>query len=225
MEASRESSSPGARQAMSRLCELYWPPLYAYARRQGQSVDEAQDLTQGFFARFLEKHDVKAADPLRGKFRSFLLTSFKHFMANERDRQRTKKRGGDQIVLSLEFDTAEARYKAEPTDRLTPEALFERQWALGILERAMTALSSEAAAAGKGRLFDAAKDLLSGERDKGAYAQLASTLGMSEGAVRVTIHRLRRRLRELLRAEIAITVERDSEIDEEIRFLTAVLQP
>src|SRR5688572_10379401 len=124
-------STPASRAALAELCELYWPPLYSYARRQGHSVEQAQDLTQAFFARLLEKRYVEAADPQRGRFRSFLLASFKHFIANERDREQAQKRGGGQAPLSLEFETAEARYTAEPRDTLTPEALFERQWAAG----------------------------------------------------------------------------------------------
>src|SRR5688572_28974885 len=124
-------ATPASRAALAELCELYWPPLYSYARRQGHSIEQAQDLTQAFFARLLEKRDVQAANPQRGRFRSFLLASFKHFVANERDREHAQKRGGGYLPVVLEFETVEARYAAEPTHSLTPEELFERQWAIG----------------------------------------------------------------------------------------------
>ena len=222
MAASREPS-PGAQEALAELCQRYWPPLYAYARRNGYSVEQAQDLTQGFFVRFLEKHTVRAADPARGRFRSFLIASFKHFLANERHRERAQKRGGGQVPLSLEFERAEARYTAEPRDVLTPEALFERQWALGVIERVQTVLAAESADAGKGAAFERLKGYLVGEREPGGYAEIARALGTTEGAIKVTAHRLRRRFRELLRSEIAATVSEDSEIDAELNHLMSVL--
>ena len=222
MAASR-ASAPGWHEALSQLCELYWPPLYSYARRHGYSVEEAQDLTQAFFARFLEKRDVQAADPQRGRFRSFLLTSFKHFVANEHDRERAKKRGGGQVPIALEVETAEARYAAEPPDTLTPEALFERQWALGVIDRAMAVLRADLVKAGKEATFEHLKGLLIGEKEEGGYAEIARTLGTTEGAIKVTVHRLRRRFRDQLRVEIGATVSDDSEIDDEIRYLIAVL--
>ncbi len=221
MAATRTATS-GSRDALSQLCELYWPPLYSYARRRGSSVEHAQDLTQAFFARFLEKHDVRAADPQRGRFRSFLLSSFKHFIANEYDRERTKKRGGDYVTVPLEFDAAEARYVAEPADTLTPEDVFERQWARNVLDRAVAALRADLVKSGKENLFDGLQGFLIGEKDQG-YAEAAKALGMTEGAVKVTVHRLRRRLRDLLRAEIAVTVSDDSEIDDEIRYLMTIV--
>ena len=222
MAASREPSAD-AEEALEELCERYWSPLYAYARRNGCSVEEAQDLTQGFFARFLEKQAVRAADPARGRFRSFLLGSFKNFLANERERERAGKRGGGQIPLSLEFEREEARYTAEPRDLLTPEALFERQWALSVIDRAQTMLAAETARAGKQAAFERLKMYLVGEREPGGYAEIARALGMTEGAVKVTVHRLRRRFRELLRSEIAATVSDDSETDAELEYLMAVL--
>ena len=222
LKASR-ASTPASRQALAELCERYWPPLYSYARRQGHSVDQAQDLTQAFFTRFLEKRDVQAADPQRGRFRSFLLTSFKHFIANEHDRERAKKRGGGQLPIALEVETAEARYAAEPPDKLTPEALFERQWALGVLDRAMAMLRADLVKAGKETTFEHLKGFLIGEKEQGGYAEIARSLGTTEGAIKVTVHRLRRRFRDLLRVEIGATVSDDSEIDEEIRYLIAVL--
>ena len=216
-------STPGSQAALAELCELYWPPLYAYARRQGDSVEQAQDLTQAFFARLLEKRYVQAADPQRGRFRSFLLASFKHFVANERDHERAQKRGGGQLPLALEFDAAEARYAAEPAETLTPEALFERQWALGVIDRVLAALGAECAKAGKKATFDHVKDLLVGERSACGYAAIADALGTTEGAIKVTVHRLRRRFRHLLRVEIGATVSDDSEINDEIRYLFAAL--
>jgi len=222
MKASR-ASAPGSREALSQLCELYWPPLYGFARRQGYSVEQAQDLTQAFFARFLEKQDVQDADPARGRFRSFLLGSFKHFLANEYDRERAKKRGGDQVKIALEVDSAEARFAAEPADDLTPEALFERQWALGVIDRVMDALRADLMKSGKEATFDELKGLLVGEKEQGGYAAIARTLGTSEGAIKVTVHRLRQKFRERLRAEIAATVADDAEIEDEIRYLMAIL--
>jgi RNA polymerase sigma factor (sigma-70 family) len=221
--AAGREAAPGSREALSELCELYWPPLYSYARRRGNSVEQAQDLTQAFFARFLEKHDVQAADPKRGKFRSFLLTSFKHFLANEYDRERAKKRGGSQVLIALDVETAEARYAADQPGTLTPEALFERQWALGLVDRAMAALSADLIASGKAATYNELKGLLIGEKEEGGYAKIAQALGSTEGAVKVTVHRLRRKFRARLRAEIMATVSDDAEIEEELRYLIAVL--
>ena len=222
LTASRDST-PASCQALAELCERYWPPLYSYARRRGYSVDQAQDLTQAFFARFLEKRDVQAADPRRGRFRSFLLASFKHFIANEHDRERAQKRGGGQWPIALEVDTAEARYAAEPPDNLTPEALFERQWALGVIDRVMAMLRADLVKAGKEATFDHLKGFLIGEKEEGGYSHIARRLGTTEGAIKVTVHRLRRRFRDGLRTEIAATVSDDSEIDDEIRYLIDVL--
>ena len=215
--------SPASRTALSELCGLYWQPLYGYARRQGYSVEQAQDLTQAFFTRLLEKQFVRAADPNRGRFRSFLLASFKHFAANEHDRERALKRGGDRLIVPLEFEEAEKRLSFEPRDPLTPEVLFEQDWARGVLSRAVAALGAECAASGKAKLFEHVKDSLTGEKPPGGHAALARTLDVTEGALKVTIHRLRRRLRAILRAEIAATVSEESEIDDEIRHLIAVL--
>jgi RNA polymerase sigma factor (sigma-70 family) len=221
--AAGRDAAPGSREALSELCELYWPPLYSYARRQGNSVEQAQDLTQAFFARFLEKHDVQTADPKRGKFRSFLLTSFKHFLANEYDRERAKKRGGSHVLIALDVETAEARYAAEQPGTLTPEELFEREWALGVVDRAMAALGADLIASGKAATFHELRGLLMGEKEEGGYAKIAQALGSTEGAVKVTVHRLRRKFRARLRAEIRNTVSDDGEIEEEVRYLIAVL--
>jgi RNA polymerase sigma-70 factor (ECF subfamily) len=221
--AAKAEATPAARDALESLCELYWPPLYSYARRLGYSVEHAQDVTQAFFARFLEKRDVRAADPARGRFRSFLLASFKHFLSNERDRERTLKRGGGHIRVGLEVETAEALYASQLADKPTPESLFERHWALGVIDRGLARLHDECVAAGKAETFKHLQGFLVGEKSPGGYATVAQTLGTTEGSIKVTVHRLRRRLRELLKEEIAPTVSDDSEIEEEVRHLIAVL--
>jgi len=221
--AAGRDSTAGSRAALSELCELYWRPVYAFARRQGYEVHDAEDLTQAFFARLLEKHVVQAADPQRGRFRSFLLASFKHFVANERDRAHAQKRGSGQVMIGLDFESAEARYSAEPVETLTPEAVFERQWALAVLDRVLATLREECVNAGKTEVFDRVRDLLGGDRSPGGYAAIAESLGTTEGAVKVNVHRLRRRYRDLLRAEIEATVSDSSEIDEEITFLMSAI--
>ena len=175
--AAGRDSTAGSRAALSELCELYWRPVYAFARRQGYEVHDAEDLTQAFFARLLEKHVVQAADPHRGRFRSFLLASFKHFVANERDRAHAQKRGSGQVMIGLDFESAEARYSAEPVETLTPEAVFERQWALAVLDRVLTTLRDECVNAGKTEIFDRVRDLLAGDRSPGGYAAIAESLG------------------------------------------------
>jgi RNA polymerase sigma factor (sigma-70 family) len=221
--AARSASVPEARDALAALCELYWSPLYSYARRCGCSVDEAQDLTQGFFAFFIERGDVSAADPRRGRFRSFLLTAFKHFMSNERDRQHALKRGGGHQLLSFDVDAIESRYAADVTKDISPESVFERNWARGVIDRSLAMLRAECEEAGKATLFAHLQTFLVGEKSAGGYAGVAESLGTSEGAIKVTVHRLRRRMRELLKSEIALTVSEDSEIDEELRYLMHVL--
>ena len=222
LAAGREPTT-GSRAAFSELCELYWSPIYAFARRQGYEVHEAEDLTQAFFTRLLEKHVVQAADPQRGRFRSFLLASFKNFVANERDREHAQKRGSGQVIVGLDFESAEARYSAEPVETLTPDAVFERQWALGVLDRVLVHLRDECRQAGKVELFDQVRDLLGGDRGPGGYAAIARSLGTTEGAVKVNVHRLRRRYGDLLRASIEATVSDPSEVDDEIAYLMAAI--
>jgi RNA polymerase sigma-70 factor (ECF subfamily) len=221
--AAGRRSSPQSSAALATLCENYWYPLYAYVRRRGHEAHEAEDFTQAFFARLLEKNDLTAADPGRGRFRSFLLTSLKHFLANEWDRHRAQKRGGGRSVLSIDFGTAEERYRAEPAHDLTPEKIFERRWALVLLENVLARLHGESAQAGKADSFDYLKGFLTGEQSAGTYGQLAAELNTSEGALKVAVHRLRRRYRELLRAEIEETVADPQEIDQEIRDLFSAL--
>lgn len=211
------------RQALETLCRTYWFPLYAYLRRHGNDSHRAEEYTQAFFARLLEKHSVRLADPKRGKFRSFLLTSLKHFLADERDYDRAQKRGGGRKVLSLNFENAESQYALEPADRLSPEKLFERSWALTVLGRTMVRLQAEATIAKKRKLFDHLKVYLTAKKNSVPYRDVAAELGMTEGAVKVAVHRLRRRYRELLRDEIAQTVSTEDEIDQEIRDLFAAL--
>lgn len=225
VRAAGRPASQHYQQALGTLCQTYWFPLYAYLRRQGYDTHQAEEYTQAFFARLLEKHDLRLADPKRGKFRSFLLAALKHFLANERDRAQAKKRGGGRKVLSLDFETAESQYALEPGHQLSPEKLFERSWALTVLERTMTRLQAESAGAKKRKAFDLLKVYLTGERSSASYRDVAAKLDMTEGAVKVAVHRLRRRYRELLRDEIAQTVTAEDQIDEEIRDLFAALTP
>lgn len=222
MAAARESAS-GSREALEELCSRYWPPLYSFARRRGYTIEESQDLTQSFFARFLEKRSFGAADRRRGRFRSFLLASFKHFLANEWDRGRAQKRGGGAAPIPIETDVAEGFYALHPVDAETPDVVYERQWAAGVLERATAALKTECTGAGREALFECLQDYLQGETARGGYATAARVLGMTEGSIKVTVHRLRRRYRDLLRAEVATTVDDDAEIEDEIGYLIAVL--
>lgn len=217
--AARGTGEPEARRALEELCTLYWYPLYAFARRRGHDVEEAQDLVQGFFARFLARDALARVAPGRGRFRSFLLACLRNHIADERDRARAKRRGGGIAPLSLDFEDAEGRYIREPATGLTPEHLYERRWALALLERVLLRLEADYAEAGKTPLFEALRSHLAGDSDRAPHAELAATLGMGEGAVRVALHRLRRRYRERLRAEIAETVETPEEVDDEIRHL------
>lgn len=223
--AARGEDSSAAHQALARLCEAYWYPLYAYIRRRGHAPDEAQDLTQEFFARLLEQDFLGSADPARGRFRAFLLAACKHFLANERDRACAQKRGGGRAMASLDLDNAEGRYGREPAHELTPDRLFERRWALTLLDRALGRLREECTAKGKGETFDRLRVFLAGDRGAPSHGQVAGELGMTAGAVKVAVHRLRQRYRELLREEIGQTVEGPDQIDEEVRELFAALAP
>jgi len=215
---------PGAaRSALSLLCEGYWYPLYAFLRRRGSDREEARDLTQGFFADLLERGDLGTADPERGRFRSFLLASLKHFAANEHDRERALKRGGDRLRLSLDFEAAEGRYRLEPTDNRTPESLFEAHWARELLDRVVDGLRQEFVEEGKRELFDRLVPCLAGDAEAQPYAEISRALGMSEGAVKVAAHRLRSRFRASLRSEIAQTVVDPGDVEDEIRSLFSAL--
>jgi RNA polymerase sigma-70 factor (ECF subfamily) len=221
--AAGKSSSPQHKQALGTLCQTYWFPLYAYLRRHGYNTNEAADYTQAFFTQMLEKHYLKKIKPSPGKFRSFLLASLKHFVANEHDRARAKKRGGGRTLLSLDFENAENQYALEPADHLSPEKLFEKSWALTVLKRTMDRLEAELAGKNKQKLFDHLRVYLAAEASSVPFREVATELGMTEGAVRVAVHRLRRRCRELLREEIAQTVASEDQIDEEIRGLFSAL--
>ena len=212
-----------ARAALEQLCRHYWQPLYAYVRRSGYSREQAEDLTQEFFARLLAQNSVARADPARGRFRSFLLASLKHFLANEWEKAHARKRGGGAQILSLEFDTAETYclQPAAPGD--TPDRAYDRQWGVALLAVVLQRLHKEYADTGREGLFLGLKDTLSGGRAEIAYRELGAGLELSEGAVRVAAHRLRRRYRELLREEIANTVAGPGDIEEELKQLFAAL--
>lgn len=220
--AAADPADPQTRAALAALCTAYWYPVYGYVRRQGHPHHAAQDLTQAFFARLLEKNDLAAADQTRGRFRSFLLAACRHFLLNERDKEAAKKRGGGRHRLALDFADADGRFSREPATEETPERAFDRQWALGLLARAVAELRAEYVESGRGKLFDALKDVLVGGAEVG-YAELAGQLGMTEGAVKVAVHRLRQRYRDRLRAAIADTVSSADEIDDEVRDLFAAL--
>jgi len=221
--AAGRSSSPQHKQALETLCRSYWFPLYAYLRRRGYETQQAEDHVQGFFAHILEKHDLSSADPEYGKFRSFLLIRLKSFVSDERARAKAKKRGGGRKIVSLGFQDAESQYALEPVDDLSPEMLFEKSWALTVLERTMDRLEAEFAAKNKQKLFDHLKIYLTTEKDVIPYENMAADLEMTEGSVRVAVHRLRRRYRELLRDEIAQTIATEDQIDEEMGYLFTAL--
>ena len=217
------SAPAEVRAALSELCAAYWPPLYAFARRRGSPPDEAADLVQDFFARLLEKGDLAAADPQRGRFRAWLLTAFKHHASNVRDRERAQKRGGGRAPLSLDAAEAEQRFGPQLTDSRTPEAEFERRWALLVLDRALERLAVEQRRAGKARELDELRPFLVAGEEGAPYAEIAERLGRSEGAVKVAVHRLRRRYGELLREEVAGTLADEREVEEEIGALLRAL--
>jgi RNA polymerase sigma factor (sigma-70 family) len=210
-------------EALATLCRTYWYALYAYVRRFGYDADQAADLVQGFFLRLLDGQGLTLVRPERGRFRSFLLASLKHFMIGEHDRAHATKRGGGVPPLDLDVTVAEGRYALESRDDLDPERLYERRWALTIVQQARVRLRSACARSGKGRIYDQLQDYITGEADDVPCREAAAALGMSEGAVRVAIHRLRRKLRDLVREEIAHTVQDPAAVDEELRFLLRTL--
>ena len=214
--------TPSAEEALAVLCRAYWYPLYAFVRRRGYGAEDAQDLTQGFFARLLEKDGLASVDRAKGRFRSFLLAAMQHFLANEWDRQQAQKRGGGIVLISIDDAEAERRYHNEPAEQITAEQLFDRRWALTLVDQVLARLGQEMADAGKAAQFDALKFCLTGERGA-AYAEIAGRLRTTEGALKVAIHRLRDRYRTLLRAEIAETVGSDADVDDELRQLFSAL--
>jgi RNA polymerase sigma factor (sigma-70 family) len=217
------TDTTSARDALAKLCQSYWYPLYAYVRRRGSSPQDAEDLTQEFFARFLEHNWVERADREKGRFRTFLLSALSHFLADEWDKARAQKRGGGVPLLPLEFEVAETRYSREPADNATPEQIFERRWVLTLLEHVLNRLRAEYEQDGKADLFATLHPCLVGDRTSQPYAALAAKLDMSEGAIKSVVHRLRQRYRQLLREEIGHTVAGAGEVDEELRHLFAVL--
>jgi RNA polymerase sigma-70 factor (ECF subfamily) len=219
----RDPASPQASQALEKLCRSYWYPLYAFVRRQGRDEATAKDLTQGFFAKLLEKNYLAAVHPDKGRFRNFLLASIKHFIADEWDKARALKRGGGNTVISLDETTGEARYRHEPIEALDAEKLYERRWALTLLEQARERLKEEYRTAGKAALYERLQLFESGDKDTPACAAVAPALGLSESGLRTAVHRMRRRYGELVREEVAQTVSRPAEVDEEIRYLIRVI--
>ena len=219
----RRRDTTRARDALEKLCRTYWPPIYAFVRRQGHGPHDAQDLTQEFFARLLQKDYLQAAAREKGRFRTFLIVALKRFLANEWDRARAQKRGGGQALLSLDTATAESRYQIEPAATLSADLIYERRWALTLLGQTMAALREEFATAGKQREFDCLKTFLTAERGQIPYSQIAARLGINESAARVAVHRLRKRFREVFRDQISHTVARAEEVDEEVRYLLAAL--
>lgn len=212
-----------ARDALEKLCRAYWFPIYAFVRRQGHGPHDAQDLTQEFFARLLEKNSLANVNRARGRFRSFLLGAVKHFLANEWDKARAQKRGGGTSPLPIDFSSAETSFAVEPADQHTAEKIFDRRWALALLEQVLRRLREDYVIDGREKLFEELKPTLTEASRAVPYAQMAARLGSTEGAVKVAVHRLRRRYRELLRAEIADTVAGPEEVEDEIRNLFAAL--
>ena len=219
----RAKNGDAAREALGTLCSTYWYPLYGFIRRQGASPQEAEDLTQEFFFRFLERDCLATVRPAAGKFRSFLLTCLKNFLANERERAQAHRRGGGQRIISLDGAEANTRYSLEPADHLTPEAEFERRWAFVVLERTMTELRRECAASDRRNLFQDLQGFLPGGQGTVSRAELAAKRGVSVGAIDVAIHRLRQRFGVLLREQVARTVSTEAEVGDEIRYLISVL--
>jgi len=219
-----QAAGPDARRsALEDLCSIYWAPVYAFVKSRVGNSEEAKDLTQGFFTRLLEKHDLRPSQPEQGRFRYFLLASVKHFLSNERDRARAQKRGGCHPPLPLGFADAGDRLMWEPIDTLTPEKVFEKHWATLVLDRALHTLRQEFAAAGKTPQFDSLKTCLTGNGPEEHYRELGAGLGMSAAAVKSAVHRMRHRFGEALRAEVAQTVADPAEVDDELRYLFSVV--
>jgi RNA polymerase sigma factor (sigma-70 family) len=212
-----------SREALAALCRVYWYPLYAYARRFGYPVEHSEDLVQSFFVHVLEKHSLEHARSERGRFRSFLLTSFKHFAVNEYDRARAAKRGGGEPLAALDVSSGERRYSLDARDDVNPEVIFDRGWAMTVIDRVQLRLRSSFVRSGKGALFERLRDFVMDDGADTPCRDIGAALGMSEGAVRVAVHRFRRRFRDVLREEIQQTVANGEEIDDEIRFLLAAI--
>jgi RNA polymerase sigma-70 factor (ECF subfamily) len=221
--AAGRSDTTRARDALAKLCQTYWYPLYAYVRRRGHSPEDAQDLTQEFFARLLAHDWVSRADPQKGRFRSYLLSALNHFLANEWDRARAQKRGGGVVSVPLDTAMAESRYCVDASSTLAPDRLYDRQWAMTLLDRALTRLEAEHQRLGKAAEFAALSPALTAERGDIPYGAMATQLGVSETATRMAVHRLRKRFRVVFREEIAQTVAQPDKVEDEIRHLLAAL--
>ena len=223
MVSASRPDEPDAQQALAELCQTYWYPLYAYVRRRVPNAHDAQDLTQAFFSHLLEKRTIARADRTRGRFRAFLLTALKHFLRNEWERARAEKRGGGSPTLSLDFDSGESRYQIEPTDEVTPETLYERRWVLTLLDLVLARVRAELTEAGKGAHFEPLKPALTGDATAADYESAAERLGLTVAAAKQAGYRLRKRYRQLFRAEVLRTVADAGEVDDEIRRILAVL--
>jgi DNA-directed RNA polymerase specialized sigma24 family protein len=222
--AAQDSSAPEAAGALEALCRTYWQPLYAFVRRSGHDVETARDLTQAFFERLLAKKDLKAADPVKGRFRSFLLASLKHFLANDWDRQMAVKRGGRYAFISLEAAGAEIEFQSEARRDWSPDRIYEQRWALAVLEEARRRLEADYRARGQDDLFTGLSAHLGGDPEVVPYAEAAGPLGLSAEAARKAVERMRCRYGQLLRKVVARTVARPEEIDDELRHLRSLLQ-
>ena len=220
--AAGRTDSVGVQKALASLCQTYWYPLYAFVRRQGHSPHDAEDLTQGFFARLLELNSLAGLSPARGRFRAFLLAAMKHYLANARAFAHAQKRDARKVI-ALDSDSAEFRYRHEPADHSTPETIFERQWALTLLHTVAERLRAEYAREDRADLFQQLGFCLAGERSTVPYVQLAPQLGLTEGALRVAVHRLRQRYRQMLQDEIAHTVAAPGEVQAELAHLLRVM--
>jgi len=223
--SAQDKNSPRSTEALEALCRAYWYPLYAFVRRLGRSPHDAQDLTQEFFARLLEKDYLRSAAREKGKFRTFLLVVMKRFLATDWDRQHAQKRGGFAPIVSIDQELAESRFAAEPVHQLQPDLLFDRQWAVTLLDRVMARLQEEYLASGRAKLFEHLRSCLAGGESAFSHAEIAAQLNLTEAAVKMAAHRLRARYREILRAEIADTVSAPDEIEEEIRHLFSTFGP
>ncbi len=216
-----DRSSADSRRALAALCEAYWYPLYAYVRRRVSDINDAQDLTQAFFAEFLEKNYVGSATPERGRFRAFLLTALKHFLSKQWDKAKAKKRGGGRAPIRLDFASGDSRCSVEPVGGLTPEEVYNRRWAATLLDQVMGRLETEFADSGKLAQFRQLKRFIIGQHEGATYKDAAEVLGTTEAAAKMAVHRMRRRYRQLLREEVAQTVADPSDVDDEIRDLFA----
>lgn len=214
--------TPGSQEALAQLCSLYWYPVFAFVRRRGYTSDEAQDLTQGFFARLIEKGEIASADRALGRFRTFLLTACQHYLANERDRVRAKKRGGGSAPIPIDVASAEQRYVRALATSETPERLFERQWSLAVVSAGLEDVRLKYSTSGRERVFERLRGFLTGD-DAGSHADAAKELGMTADAVKVAVHRLRRRYRDALRQRVEDTVGSSQDVDDEVRHLLGAL--